>query len=70
VARRALLDEALRPSSTPPKSYGGGSGRKRVAQILSNEVRDVSPCMKRSFAEGRYSPSTSMDRSEWKILLE
>jgi hypothetical protein len=26
--------------------------------------------MKRSFAEGRYSPWTGMDRSEWEIILE
>jgi hypothetical protein len=26
--------------------------------------------MKRLFAEGRYSPSTGMDQSEWEIILE
>jgi hypothetical protein len=30
----------------------------------------ISPHMRRSFVDRQYSPSTSMDRSEWEILLE
>jgi hypothetical protein len=46
----------------------------KVTWILADcEVgtsRDISPCIKRSFVERWYSPSTGMDWSEWKIILE
>jgi hypothetical protein len=38
--------------------------------FLSYAPRDISPCMKRSFVNREYSPSTSMDRSEWEMILE
>jgi hypothetical protein len=38
-------------------SEAGGSG-------------DLPPIVKKSVQEGRYSPSTGMEMSEWQIILE
>jgi hypothetical protein len=70
TTRRALLDDALGPSSTPPRGCGGGSARSKVARILSDAPRAISPRMRKSFVDRQYSPSTGMDRSEWEIILE
>jgi hypothetical protein len=67
---RALLDDALRPSFALPRGYGGGSVRNKAMRILSDAPGVVSPCMRRSFVDRRYLPSTSMDPSEWEIILE
>jgi hypothetical protein len=42
----------------------------KATQILADASNNISPHIKKSFAERRYSPSTSMDRSEWEIILE
>jgi hypothetical protein len=70
MTRRALLDDALMPSSTQPRCCGGGSVRNKAARILSDALRAISPCMQRSFIDKQYSPPTGMDRSEWEIILE
>jgi hypothetical protein len=67
---RALVGDAPGSSSTPPKGHGKGSVKNRVARILSAAPGSISPHMQRSFVDRQYSPSTSMDRSEWKIILE
>jgi hypothetical protein len=64
----ALLDRPPGPSSAPSNGYGGGSAKKKAAHILSEAPGDISPRMKRSFVERRYSPSTDMDQSEWEIM--
>jgi hypothetical protein len=38
--------------------------------ILADACGHISPHIKRSFAKRWYSPSTGMDRSECKIMLE
>jgi hypothetical protein len=43
---------------------------KKAAQILAAALGAISPHMRRSFVDRKYSPSTSMDRSEWEIILE
>jgi hypothetical protein len=70
--KRALMDDAPEPSSTPLRGHGRGRGsaRKRAAQILSTVLGAISPCMWRSFVDRQYSPSTGMDRIEWEIILE
>jgi hypothetical protein len=42
----------------------------KASQILSAALRAISPRMRRSFVDRQYSPSTCMDRSEWKIILD
>jgi hypothetical protein len=70
VVGRVSFDEALSPSFAPPKGWGGGSAKSNTARILSDAPWAISPCMRRSFVDRQYSPSTSMDRSEWEIILE
>jgi hypothetical protein len=69
TGERALLAQALGPLSPPPKGYGGGSNRSKVAQILLDAPKDTSSRMKRLFVNREYS-STGTDRSEWEIFLE
>jgi hypothetical protein len=38
--------------------------------ILSAAPEVVSPCMRRSFVERRYSPSTGIGLSEWEVILD
>jgi hypothetical protein len=52
------------------KGHGKGSAKKKASQILSAAPGAISPNMWRSFIDGQYSPSTGMDRSEWKIILD
>jgi hypothetical protein len=70
VAGRASINDTPVPSSAPPRGHGRGSTRNRAARILSDAPRAVSPHMWRSFIDRWYSPSTSMDCSEWEIILE
>jgi hypothetical protein len=64
-----MLEQALGPSSAPPKGCGGGSTRSKVARILTGASEEISSHMKRSFVERRYSPSTGMDQNEWEIIF-
>jgi hypothetical protein len=43
--------------------------RSKATWILSDAPEAILPHM-RSFVDRQYSPSTSMDQSEWKIILE
>jgi hypothetical protein len=43
--------------------------KNKVVQILADASRVISPRMRHSFVDRQYSPSTSMDRSEWEIIL-
>jgi hypothetical protein len=56
------------------RGHGGGSANDKVTRILADSKMrtssDISPRIKRSFVERRYSPSTGMDRSEWEIIVE
>jgi hypothetical protein len=64
------VNDAPGPSSAPPRGFGRGSTRNKVAQILSNTLGAILPHMRRSFVDKQYLPSTGMDQSEWKIILE
>jgi hypothetical protein len=68
--KRALMDDAPKPSSAPPRGRGRGSVRNKAAQILSAAPGAISPRMWRSFVDTQYSSLTGMDQSEWKIILE
>jgi hypothetical protein len=46
------------------------SMKKKASQILSSALVAISPCMWRSFVDRHYSPSTSMDRRKWEIILD
>jgi hypothetical protein len=70
ATKRALVDDALGSSSAPPRGRGRGSTRNKAAWILSATPGAISPRMRRSFVDWQYSPSTSMDRSEWEIIFE
>jgi hypothetical protein len=50
--------------------HEGGSVRREAAWILSAAPSAISSCMRRSFVDRRYSPSTSMGLSEWEIIFE
>jgi hypothetical protein len=58
------------PSSAPPRGYGASSVKNNAVRILADASGAISPCMRRSFVDRRYSPSTGMDRSKWEIILE
>jgi hypothetical protein len=70
----ALLNDTPRPSNAQPRGHGRGHGRcsakNKVTRILSAVPRAISPCMRRSFVDRQYSPSTGMDLSEWEIILD
>jgi hypothetical protein len=66
----AALGKALRQSSAPPKGCDGDSAKIKATQILTDASGDISPRMKWPFAERQDSPSTGMDQSEWRIILE
>jgi hypothetical protein len=44
--------------------------KNKAAQILADISGAISPWMRRSFVDRKYSPSTGMDRSELEIILE
>jgi hypothetical protein len=46
AARETSIDEALGPSSTPPRGCGGGSAKSKAAQILSDTLGAISPHMR------------------------
>jgi hypothetical protein len=68
------LQRAPERSSIGKKSHGGSSMKDKAMKILADsEVGtsdNISPRIKRSFVERRYSPSIGKDRSEWEIILE
>jgi hypothetical protein len=64
VTKGVALGQPLGPSSTPPKGCSGSSVRNKATRILADASRDISPRMKKSLAERRYSPSTDTDRNE------
>jgi hypothetical protein len=70
VNKRTLMDDALGPSFVLPRGCGRGSVRNKAARNLSAAAGAISPGMWRSFVDRQYSPSTSIDQSEWEIILE
>jgi hypothetical protein len=70
ASRGTSVSEVLGPSSAPQRGCGGSSVKNKVAQIFANAPRAILPRMRRSFVDRQYSPSTGMDQSEWKIILE
>jgi hypothetical protein len=70
AAKGAALKQALGRSFALKKGCGGSSAKGKATRILATSFSDISLCIKRSFAERRYSPSTGIDRSKWEIILE
>jgi hypothetical protein len=55
------------------KRQGKGASRKNNsnrAPCYSRGFSELPPIVKRSFQEGRYSPSIGMEMNEWQIMLE
>jgi hypothetical protein len=52
------------------KGHGKGSRMKKASQILSVVPGVICPCMRRSFVDRQYSPSTGMARREWEVILD
>jgi hypothetical protein len=69
-----LLDDTPGPSNAQPRGCRRGHGKyfakNKATQILSAAPGAISPCMRRLFIDRQYSPSTSMDLSEWEIILD
>jgi hypothetical protein len=70
VDQRAMTDGILGSSFAPPCGCGGGSVKNKAVWILANAFGAISPLMRHSFVDRKYSPSTGMDQSEWEIILE
>jgi hypothetical protein len=66
----ALLNDTPGPSNTQPRGRGRCSAKNKAARILSTIPRAISSCMRRSFVDRWYSPSTGIDLSEWEIILD
>jgi hypothetical protein len=65
-----LLGDAPGPSVALPKSRGKGSAMRKAMHILFGDPGAISLCMRKSFVDRQYSPSTGMGLSEWAIILE
>jgi hypothetical protein len=68
--KKALLKDIPRTSNIKSKSRGGSSVKKEATRILSAAPGAIYLRMRRSFVDRRYSPSTGMGLSEWKVILE
>jgi hypothetical protein len=67
---RGSLTDVAGTSDFRSKRRRCGSARRKAARILSAALGAISPRMRRSFVDRRYSPLTGMGLSEWKIILD
>jgi hypothetical protein len=65
-----LLKDVLGTSNIKSKGRGGSSTKREATLILSAALGAVSLCMRRSFVQRRYSPSTGMGLSEREVILD
>jgi hypothetical protein len=65
-----LLTDVAGTSSIRSKRCEGGSTRREAVWILSTAPGAISPRMRRSFVDRRYSPLTGMGLSEWEVILD
>jgi hypothetical protein len=63
--KKTLVGIILGPSG----GCGRSSAKQKVARILSDNSRAISPRMRHLFIDRQYSPSTSTDQSEWEMIL-
>jgi hypothetical protein len=60
--------------SVSGRGHGRGSAKVKTSRVLldveAGASDDLPPLVKQSFKEDHYSPSTGMEESEWKIMLE
>jgi hypothetical protein len=70
VGKGAPMNDDPGPSTMLSRGHGRCSTRNKDTQILSAAPGAISPHMRRSFVDRQYSPSTGMDLSEWKIILD
>jgi hypothetical protein len=68
--KRDSLPDVAGTSDFRSKGREDRSMRKEAARILSATPDAISPRMRRSFVDRRYSPSTDMGLSEWEIILD
>jgi hypothetical protein len=61
--------EAPSSSAAPSRGCSGGSTKNKVLRLLADAARAISPGMRCCFVGRQYSPSTSMDCTEWEIRL-
>jgi hypothetical protein len=66
----SLLSDAPGPSNIRLKGCGKSSTKKKTTQILSVTPEAISPHMRWSFVNRRYSPLTGMGLSEWEVILD
>jgi hypothetical protein len=59
-SKRALMRDTSGMSDIASISHGGNSAKKEALRILSAALGAISPCMRNTFVDRRYSPSTSM----------
>jgi hypothetical protein len=64
------LTDIAGTSSIRSRNREGGSTRWDAVRILSAAPGAISPCMRRSFVDRRYSPLTGMSLSEWEVILD
>jgi hypothetical protein len=70
----AASRQASQQDSAPKKSHGGASAKDKAKKVLLDSEAgtsgDLSPRVRNSFLERRYSPSTGMEFHKWQIVLE
>jgi hypothetical protein len=64
------LTDVAGTSNIRSKRRECGSSRREAMRILSAAPGAISPHMRRSFVDRRYSPSTGMGLSEWEVILD
>jgi hypothetical protein len=62
--KKVFLSDAPRPSNIKSKGRRSGFAKRKAPRILSVALKTISPHMRRSFVDRRYSPSTDMGLSE------
>jgi hypothetical protein len=64
------LTDVAGMSNIRSKRCEGGSSRRDAMQALFAAPSAISPLMRTSFVDRRYSPSTGMGLSEWEVILD
>jgi hypothetical protein len=69
ASRGTSVGVVLGPSFVPPCSCSWRFAKNKATRILADASKAISPRMRHSFVDKQYLPSTSMDWSEWEIIL-
>jgi hypothetical protein len=68
--KKDSLTDVAGTSNIRSKRHRGSSTRREAARIMFAAPGVISPCMRRSFVDRQYSPSTGMGLSEWEVILD